>query len=128
MKAIIAINSLGYIGLSDGLPWRCKEDLAHFKALTMGATLLVGHKTAATLPPLKGRTVVVDNREDEIDLSTIDWCIGGKKTYDKYCHLFNELHISYIDDNTVGDTKQPELANLNPECKILNYFFVADAL
>ena len=129
MKALIAINNLGYIGLNDSLPWRCKADLAHFKALTMGATLLVGHNTAATLPPLKGRTLVTDTREEGgVELSTIDWCIGGKKTYEKYCHLFTELHISHIDDNTIGDTQLPNFANLNPECKIFNYHFVADSL
>lgn len=129
MKALCAINNLGYIGLSDGLPWKCKGDLAHFKALTMGATLLVGHNTAATLPPLKGRTLVTDTREEGgVELSTIDWCIGGKNTYEKYCHLFTELHISHIDDNTIGDTQLPDFANLNPECKIFNYHFTAEAL
>jgi dihydrofolate reductase len=32
MKAIIAVNNLGFIGLGDGLPWpKCLEDFKHFK-------------------------------------------------------------------------------------------------
>jgi dihydrofolate reductase len=37
------------------------------------------------------------------------WCIGGKKTYEKLCPLFDEIHISIINDETIGDTKAPEL-------------------
>jgi len=58
------------------------------------------------------------------DLHLIDWCIGGAKTYDKYAHLFTELHISTIvNDYQAGDTMMPKLLNLNPECRIFNYEF-----
>lgn len=56
----------------------------------------------------------------------IDWCIGGKKTYEKYCHLFTEMHISHINDNTDGNILYPELKNLRPECKIFHYYFDVD--
>jgi dihydrofolate reductase len=123
MKAIIAVNKLGYIGLNDSLPWRCSEDLKHFKRMTDGCTLLVGYNTAQKMPPLPGRNVVVDERESEIDPSSIDWCIGGKKTYEKYCHLFTELHVSDIDNGTKGDTIYPDFSNLNPDCQIFRYEF-----
>jgi dihydrofolate reductase len=122
MKAIIAVNELGYIGLNDSLPWRCSEDLKHFKRMTDGCTLLVGHNTAKKMPPLPGRNVIVDER-GVIIAEGIDWCIGGRKTYDKYCHLFTELHISRIGNRSEGDTKYPDLESLNPECRIFEYFF-----
>ena len=50
MKAIIAINKLGYIDKEESLPWKCKEDLNHFKKMTMNCKLLVGRKTFETLP------------------------------------------------------------------------------
>ena len=28
-----------------------------------------------------------------------------------------------IDDNSLGDTIFPDFTNLNPECKIFNYYF-----
>lgn len=126
MKAIMAENMPGYIGLNDTLPWNCPEDLQLFKKLTMGCTLLVGYNTSLTLPKLKGRNIIVDTREilsDDV-LQTVDWCIGGKKTYDKYCHLFTEFHISLImNDYTVGDVLAPECLNLNPKCNIIYHHF-----
>lgn len=123
MKAIIAKNKLGYIGLDGELPWKSKEDLKHFKELTMGGKLLVGYTTAQKLPTLFGREVIVDDETKQIDYNDIDWCCGGKYTYEKFCHLFTELHISIIDDETIGDTKFPDLKNLNPECRIIYHTF-----
>lgn len=121
MKAIIAVNNLGFIGKDNTLCWRCSDDLKHFKRMTEGQVLLAGYNTYHSLPPLKNRTVILDERG--ILNTNVDWCIGGAKTYEKYCHLFTELHISKIDNNDVGDTIYPALSNLNPECKIFYYSF-----
>jgi dihydrofolate reductase len=46
------------IGINNKLPWRCPEDLKHFKALTMGHHLIMGRKTfdsiGKPLPALAG--------------------------------------------------------------------------
>lgn len=123
MKAIIAKNNKNYIGLNGGLPWRSKDDLKHFKESTMGCKLLVGFTTSQKLPKLNGREVIVDDETKVIDYNEIDWCCGGKYTYEKFCHLFTELHISIINDDTIGDTEFPELKNLNKDCKIFYYYF-----
>ena len=139
MRAIIAVNSAGYIGLNNKLPWKCSEDLKHFKRLTNGCNLLVGYNTYQTLPKLENRRIQLDHDEfllmcerlkdadEELKFLADNvhncWCIGGKKTYEKYCHLFKELHISHINDNTTGDTLYPNFSNLNPDCKIFNYYF-----
>lgn len=120
MKGIIAINNIGFIGKDGVLPWDCPEDLQHFKKLTMDCTVLVGFNTFKTLPYLKGRTKILDERGKFLKA---DWCIGGKKTFEKYCKVFTELHISYIDDDTIGDTMMPDLSKLNPFCKIYKYYF-----
>ena len=121
MKAIIAVNNLGFIGLDDKLLWKSSEDLKHFKKLTLNQILLVGYRTFNGLPPLKDRTLIVDEKDKLF--TDVDWCIGGKKTYEKYCHLFTELHISHINDNQIGDIMFPDFKNLNPNCKIFNYYF-----
>lgn len=123
MRAVIAKNNGNFIGLNGELPWKSKDDLKHFKELTMGGKLLVGYTTSQKLPPLKGREIIVDDETKEIDYSTIDWCCGGKYTYEKFCHLFTELHISIINDDTIGDTTFPELKNINPNCKYFYYNF-----
>jgi dihydrofolate reductase len=126
MKAIIATNCLGFIGLNGGLPWRSGADFKHFKAITEASTLLVGYSTHLTLPPLKGRHIILDDKY-ETNLKGIDWCIGGKKTYEKYAEFFKELHISHINDNTIGDTLFPDFRKLNPDCVVYNYFFEVNA-
>ena len=124
MRAILATNKKGYIGLNGELPWRSKEDLAHFKALTNGCKLLVGYNTAKTLPNLPGREIVIYDRDKDLsEYESCDWCIGGKKTYETFCHLFTELHISMIDDETIGDVFYPELTGLNEDCKFFYYTF-----
>jgi dihydrofolate reductase len=125
MKAIICKNALGYIGDKGKLIWHCKEELQHFARLTKDSTVLVGFNTFLQLPRLKNRIVRIDPRDGLFqDLQSVEWCIGGRKTYEKYAHLFTELHVSTITDNyDKGDTLYPTLANLNPNCKIFNYQF-----
>lgn len=121
MRAIIAINNLGFIGLDDKLLWHNSDDLRHFKKLTLNSRCLVGYRTAQGLPPLKNRELIVDERE--VFNISVDWCIGGKKTYEKYSPYFTELHISHIDNDDIGNVMMPDLSRLNPDCKIFNYRF-----
>jgi len=124
MKGIIAVNRKGWIGKNGKLPWHSSEDLQHFKSLTMGCKLLVGYNTASSLPALRGRELFIcDRNMPHIDYSHIDWCIGGKRTYEKFCHMFTELHISHIDNDEEGDVSYPELRGLRPECKVIHYYF-----
>ena len=129
---ICAVNNLGYIGLNDTLPWRSKADFQHFKALTMGHKFVVGYNTHKTLPPLKGREVILDPRGVDFYFWTtystlkdkeVHWIGGGRKTYEKYAPFMDELHISHINDNTIGDVLFPDLRFLNPGCQIFNYNF-----
>ena len=121
MKSIIAVNNLGYIGLDNKLLWKSSQDMSHFIRMTINQRLLVGYNTAQELPKLKNRTIIIDNRDELI--TDVDWCIGGKKTYEKYAPHFTELHISHIDNNDIGDVMFPDFRNLNPDCKIFNYNF-----
>jgi dihydrofolate reductase len=110
MKMILAINKKMYIGLDGDLPWKrnCSADLKHFKKLTMGGKLMVGRVTYENLPKLKGRTLIVvgegyNTLQEALDQKP-DWVIGGKSLYESTVHLCNELHISVINDETIGDT------------------------
>ncbi len=136
MIAVIAVNNLGFIGKDNKLMWHSSADLQHFKALTKGRIMHVGHRTYLTLPNVvKMRDIIRDTRDEIGDPITLTnfvsdleetreiICIGGKKTYEKYCGLFTELHISHINDNQIGDCLFPDLSRLNPECKIFNYHF-----
>ena len=56
---ILAMTKEGGIGFGGKLPWHCREELSLFNKITTGSTLIVGRKTADSLPPLKDRTIVV---------------------------------------------------------------------
>ena len=125
MNLIVAVNNNGTIGQHGKIAWKCKEDMLHFKKLTSRTDgyrnhLIVGSKTAENLPDLNnnGRIVHVVGADSqslgehvseamygEMEYGVQAWVIGGAKIYDLLVHLCDEIHISHINDDTVGDTK-----------------------
>lgn len=96
---IWAQTNSGVIGRAGGIPWRLPEDMARFKELTMGHTVVMGRRTWESLPPkvrpLPGRRNVVVTRQPDYvadgadvvtslqDALTDDtvWVIGGGEIY-----------------------------------------------
>ncbi|RDH74895.1 dihydrofolate reductase [Mycolicibacterium moriokaense] len=96
---IWAQSPSGVIGRAGGIPWRLPEDLARFKELTMGHTVVMGRLTWESLPasvrPLPGRRNVVVTRQadymaegatvvgslDEALTDDVTWVIGGGQIY-----------------------------------------------
>jgi len=94
-----AQSTSGVIGRDGGIPWQVPEDMAHFKQLTTGCTVVMGRRTWESLParfrPLPGRRNVVLTRQSgyhaegaEVvaaldDALTDDetWVIGGAEIY-----------------------------------------------
>ena len=61
---VAAVADNGVIGADGDIPWHHPEDFAHFKALTMGHTLVMGRATYDSIGrPLPGRTTVVVTRD-----------------------------------------------------------------
>ncbi|MBF4571471.1 dihydrofolate reductase [Herbiconiux sp. VKM Ac-1786] len=69
----------GVIGDGGGIPWHVPEDMAHFRELTAGSTVVMGRKTWDSLPerfrPLPGRRNVVVTRQH-------DWAAQGAERAD----------------------------------------------
>jgi len=69
---IAAIAANRTIGKDGQLVWRNKEDMAHFKELTVGKTVLMGRKTWESIPPkfrpLPDRLNVVVTRNQNFPL------------------------------------------------------------
>ncbi|MEO3753144.1 dihydrofolate reductase [Streptomyces sp. B6B3] len=57
----------GVIGADNAIPWRLPEDMAHFRAITLGHPVVMGRRTWDALPPrfrpLPGRRNVVVTRD-----------------------------------------------------------------
>lgn len=66
LAAIAAMSQNRVIGLDGQLPWRLRDDLAHFKRTTMGRVMILGRKTFdETGKPLPGRVSVVITRDPD---------------------------------------------------------------
>lgn len=108
-KIIVAVNNLGYIGLNGTIPWKCSDDLKHFASKTKGCKVMCGSKTKESLPELKDREILVVGNNymtlDDALLESPQWIIGGESIYSQVVDLCSEIHISKINDNTIGDKK-----------------------
>jgi dihydrofolate reductase len=96
---IWAQSTSGVIGRAGGIPWQLPEDLIHFRALTMGHTVVMGRRTWESLPakfrPLPGRKNVVLTHQtafmadgamvvrslDEALTDPETWVVGGEQIY-----------------------------------------------
>ena len=68
---IAAVGENGVIGDAGTIPWHLPADFAHFKATTLGHTLLMGRATYESIGrPLPGRTTIVLTRD-------ADWRADG---------------------------------------------------
>ena len=100
MTALIwAQSTSGVIGRDGAIPWQLPEDMARFKDLTMGHTVVMGRRTWESLParfrPLPGRRNVVLTRNPHYQaegaevITSLDdvlalpdtWVIGGSEIY-----------------------------------------------
>lgn len=131
VKLIVAADLADGIGYRGGLPWpRIPKDLAHFRRLTSahGVSIVVGRKTAETLPILSGRSMYVISRtasgavrspEEAIRLAadagdrTLYVC-GGAEVYRAFLPYASEIFWTTVLDIFPADTKFPSEA-LDPE-------------
>lgn len=115
---IVAIDRKGAIGRGGDQLYYIKEDLRHFKALTMGNTIIMGRKTFEALPKgaLPGRKNIVVTRNQSYSApgaetansiaeavamaSSEAFIIGGAEIYRQGLPLADILHITVVDDET----------------------------
>ena len=101
MKAIMAMSANRAIGINGKLPWSSiKEDFKWFKEFTMGKTLVVGRKTYNTLPPLRGRNIVVITRDY---LLLLEECILHPKCEKMYTLSYKQMIENIIKVSEPGD-------------------------
>ena len=130
ISIIVAMASNRTIGINNTLPWRCPEDLKHFKSLTMGHHMIMGRKTFDSIgKALPGRTTVVVTRNTNLQIDgcliahslqqAIDICagdskifiVGGAELYIQALPLADTLYITEIQQEVQGDAYFPALQN-----------------
>lgn len=121
----------GVIGRGGTIPWRLPEDMAHFRALTLGHPVVMGRRTWDSLParfrPLPGRRNLVLTRStdwqpdgceaftdaDELLLKCEHaariWIIGGAEIYRLFEPRAQRAEVTEIDIDAEGDAFAPPL-------------------
>lgn len=126
ISLIVAMAKNRTIGVNNTLPWRCPEDLKHFKSLTMGHHMIMGRKTYESIgKPLPGRTtvvvshnlalkitgcIIVHSLEQAIAACLKDdeiFIVGGAEVYAQAMALVDKLYITEIQENVEGDAHFP---------------------
>jgi dihydrofolate reductase len=122
----------GVIGHDGGIPWRLPEDLARFRELTTGGTVVMGRRTWDSLPerfrPLPDRRNVVVTRQGgwgapgtdvvhsvaealgSADDETV-WVMGGGDIYRQALAAADRLEITEVDLDVEGDTLAPAIGD-----------------
>jgi dihydrofolate reductase len=115
INLIAAVGKRGQLGLDGKLPWHEPEDLQWFKKMTMGGAVVVGYRTAQTLPKLPGRHVIVMERDmtPEQVIAEVSgyelWIAGGAKTYEQWMPFIQRFYIASIEYDGPADTWMPPL-------------------
>ncbi len=119
----------GVIGRDGVLPWRLPEDMAHFREVTAGSTVVMGRATWESIPerfrPLPGRRNVVLTRrpgwaadgaevagslEEALALAGGDaWVVGGGSVYAEALGRADVLEVTELAELVDGDTLAPPL-------------------
>ena len=118
---IVAVADNGIIGSGGTIPWRLPSDLAHFKRLTMGHTIVMGRRTHVSIGrALPGRrTIVVTSRplESVETAATLDEAIGragrpvflagGARIYEEGLARADTLYLTRVHASPAGDVRLP---------------------
>lgn len=120
IEMIAAVSLNGSIGKNGQLPWHIPDELALFKHVTLGKTIIMGRKTWDSLNrrPLPGRKNVVISRthipahtdgDDGVIFvdslpAALEYCrddnnaviIGGEQVYRRFLPFVDMLHLSRI--------------------------------
>lgn len=114
LNMVWAQSSSGVIGRGNAIPWHVPEDMARFKELTIGHTVIMGRLTWESLPakfrPLPGRRNVVVTRQagyqadgaevvTSLEAAPLDdaWVIGGSQIYGLALPLATRCEVTEVD-------------------------------
>ncbi len=127
LSIVVAMDDNRLIGSKNQLPWHLPADLAYFKKLTTGKSILMGRKTYDSIGrPLPNRRNIVITRNSNISIpgcevvSSIDdaleltkddlevMVIGGASLCEQLLPKINRLYITKIDGEFEGDVFFPK--------------------
>jgi dihydrofolate reductase len=136
LSLIVAVSENGVIGRNNTLVWHIPQDLARFKALTMGHAMIMGRRCFESIGrPLDGRRSVVLTRNSGYNPSGLfpqadlhiahspeeairvasglvtdqAFIIGGEQIYRLFLPSADRIYMTRVHHGFQGDTFFPEL-------------------
>ncbi len=128
ISIIAAVAANGVIGCQGRLPWCLPEDLARFKSLTMGHTVIMGRRTFESLPhgALPGRRNIVLSRQPltldgaevfrSLDQALAQcrneeeiFIIGGETVYRAALPVAGRMLLTLVEQSPAGDAFFPPI-------------------
>lgn len=126
LSVIVAHGKNGVIGKGNKLIWHLPNDLAFFKRMTVGKTIIMGRNTFESIGrvlPDRRSVVLTRNKEAKTqgveyihDLSELSkykkrdcYIIGGAEVYKKALAFADYLYVTYINETFDGDAFFPEI-------------------
>ncbi len=124
MISIIVAYAKGRVIARYGkIPWHLPDDLQYFKRITVGHTVVMGHKTYTSIGhPLPQRRNVVLTHSNDLHLAGVEvlrsrdevlalgdvFIIGGESLYRQFIGVAERLYITEIALEIDGDAFFPE--------------------
>jgi len=132
MNLIVAVTANWGIGCENDLLFKISEDQRHFRRITTGKVVVMGHNTLKSLPngkPLKNRTNIVLSRDTALEIDGVMVCnsiphlletlkahnpadvfvIGGGVIYTMLLPYCNKAYITKFQASPLADTYLPNI-------------------
>ncbi|MFD0619017.1 dihydrofolate reductase [Paenibacillus sp. GCM10027629] len=125
LSFVWAMGQNRVIGVDNKLPWRLPSDMAYFRRVTMGKTVLMGRKTYESIgKPLPNRRNVILTRSADYEAPGCEvihsfeevarlaeneeiMVIGGAEIYKQLLPIADRLHVTEIGASFEGDAFFP---------------------
>ena len=127
---VVAVSENGIIGNNNRLLWKLRDDMKHFREITMGHFIIMGRKTFESMgKPLSGRTNIVVSRNPGFNTPGIIlsnslqdafhyaeseeqdeiYIIGGAEIYRQALPSADKIYYTRVLADFTGDVRFPEL-------------------
>ena len=128
ITVLAAVGANLVIGRDGTMPWHLPQDLAHFKAVTMGHTMVMGRKTYDSIGrALPGRRTIVITRQPGWHAPSVEvahslpealslagpadvFVIGGSDVYREAMPYADQMLLTEVDQSPEGDAYFPTFA------------------
>lgn len=125
ITVLAAVGANLAIGHAGSMPWHLPQDLAHFKATTMGHVMVMGRKTYDSIGrALPGRRTIVITRQQGWHAPSVEvahslpealalagpadvFVVGGSDVYRQALPFADQMLLTEIEQSPVGDAFFP---------------------